>query len=130
MLRASVSIRILFAICLLVATFNHARSIFQYGLLWDYGFGSRITLASKIYWDALTILDPLAVVLLFSRPRKGLWLTVAIIVSDVLHNTYYVAISDHWLSLFYVAQVGFLVVVVALTPVAARGLRPRHHTLV
>ena len=120
MRRASIVIRILFALCLLAATFNHARAILQHGLLWDYGMGSNIALASKVYWDALTILDPLAAMLLFVKPRAGLWLTVAIIVSDVIHNTFYVAMNDQWLNSFYLAQVGFLVVVLGLAPVAAR----------
>jgi hypothetical protein len=120
MLRASIVIRILFALCLLAATFNHARAIVQHGLLWDYGYGSEITLTSKVYWDALTILDPLAAMLLFVKPRAGLSLTAAIMVSDVVHNTYYVAMNDQWLEPFYLAQVGFLVVVLGLAPIAAR----------
>lgn len=113
-------IRILFALCLLAATFNHAYAIFQHGLLWDYGYGNKIALMSKVYWDVLTILDPLAAVLLFIKPRMGVWLTAAIIVSDVIHNTYYVDQSNQWLAPFYLAQVGFLVVVLCLAPVASR----------
>ncbi|KLU23272.1 hypothetical protein EOS_26075 [Caballeronia mineralivorans PML1(12)] len=121
MLRASIVIRILFALCLLAATFNHARAILQHGLLWDYGYGNKINLTSKVYWDVLTILDPLAAILLFGKPRAGIWLTVAIIVSDVIHNTYYVAMNDQWLAPFYLAQIGFLVAVLGLAPVAARA---------
>lgn len=120
MLRASIVIRTVFALCLLAATFNHARAILQHGLLWDYGYGNKIALTSKIYWDVLTILDPLAAVLLFIKPRAAVWLTVAIIVSDVIHNTYYVATDDQWFAPFYLAQVGFLVIVLGLAPVAAR----------
>lgn len=121
MLRTSIVIRILFALCLLAATFNHARAILQYGLLWDYGYGNKIALMSKVYWDVLTILDPLAAMLLFVKPRAGVWLTVAIILSDVIHNTYYVAKNDQWLAPFYLAQVGFLVIVLGLAPVATRA---------
>ena len=123
MLRASVFIRTLFALCLLAATFNHARAIMQHGVLWDYGYGSKIALTSQVYRAVLTILDPLAAVLLFVKPRAGIWLTVAIIVSDVIHNTYYVAANDQWLAPFYLAQVGFLVIVLGLAPVAARAVR-------
>ncbi|CAN7767095.1 hypothetical protein LJR034_007462 [Caballeronia sp. LjRoot34] len=118
--RASIMIRILFALCLLAATFNHARAVLQHGLLWDYGYGNKIALTSKIYWDVLTILDPLAAILLFGKPRAGIWLTVAIIVSDVIHNTYYAAMNDQWLEPFYLAEIGFLVAVLGLAPVAAR----------
>src|ERR1700761_6397021 len=125
MLRASIVIRTFFAVCLLVATFNHACAILQHGVLWDYGYGSRIALTSRLYWAVLTILDPLAAVLLFVKPRAGIWLTVAIIVSDVIHNTYYVAANDQWLAPFYLAQVGFLVIVLGLAPVAARAVPSR-----
>lgn len=125
MLRASIVIRTLFALCLLAATFNHARAILQHGVLWDYGYGSKIVLASKVYWAVLTILDPLAAVLLFVKPRAGIWLTVAIIVSDVIHNTYYAAANDQWLAPFYLAQVGFLVIVLGLAPVAVRAVSSR-----
>jgi hypothetical protein len=125
MLRASIVIRTLFAVCLLAATFNHARAILQHGVLWDYGYGSKIALTSRLYWAVLTILDPLAAVLLFAKPRAGIWLTVAIIVTDVIHNTYYVAANDQWPAPFYLAQVGFLVIVLGLAPVAARAVPSR-----
>ncbi|MFC5431388.1 hypothetical protein ACFPTO_21665 [Paraburkholderia denitrificans] len=125
MRRASLAIRTLFALCLLGATFNHLRTIAQHGLLWDYGYGTAISPLSKVYWDTLAVLDPLAAVLLLLKPRVGVWLTVFIIVSDVLHNTYYVAAHNQWSASFYLAQVGFLVVVLCLAPVAARGVSPR-----
>src|ERR1700710_589696 len=127
MFRASIVIRALFALCLLAATFNHARAILQHGVLWDYGYGRKIALTSQVYWAAPTIVDPLSAVLLFVKPRAGIWLTVAIIVSDVIHNTYYVAANNQWLAPFYLAQVGFLVIVLGLAPVAARAVPSRRH---
>lgn len=44
---------------------------------------------SMLFWDALTFLDPLAAVLLFARPKWGVWLTAIIIGADVLHNNWY-----------------------------------------
>jgi hypothetical protein len=123
MQRTSLAIRVLFAVCLLGATLNHVRADIEHGLLWDYGNGA--VFASRIYWSALTVLDPLAAVLLFAKPRAGIGLTVLIIVSDVIHNTCYVAISDQWTNPFYLSQVGFLVLVFALSPLAWRGLRSK-----
>jgi hypothetical protein len=123
--RASIAIRTFFALCLLGATFNHLAAIFQHGLLWDYGYGAAISPASKVYWDTLAFLDPLGAMLLFLKPRAGVWLTVLIIVSDVLHNTYYVAMHDQWSAPFYLAQAGFLVVALCFAPVAMRGLSSR-----
>ncbi|TAM07686.1 MAG: hypothetical protein EPN70_02015 [Paraburkholderia sp.] len=129
MRRSSIAIRALFALCLLGATFNHLRTIVQHRLLWDYGYGTAISPLSKVYWDTLAVLDPLAAVLLFLKPRAGVWLTALIIVSDVLHNTYYVAAHNQWSASFYLAQAGFLVVVLCLAPVAARGVSPQSRAI-
>ncbi|WP_205965246.1 hypothetical protein [Paraburkholderia flava] len=67
----SIAIRTLFALCLPGATFNHLAAIVQHGLLWDYGYGTAISLFSKVCWDALTVLNPLAAALLFLKPRAG-----------------------------------------------------------
>lgn len=126
MLRAPSLIRLLLALCLFAATFNHVRPILQHGLLWDYGYGDKAALVSKVYWDMLTILDPLAAILLLTKPRPGIWLTAVIIVSDVLHNSYYAAIGNHWFSTFFLAQVTFLVMVLCLGPIVLRSVPPRH----
>lgn len=46
-----------------------------------------------LFWTALTFIDPLAAILLMARPMLGLALTVAIIVSDVVINS--------WVGLIY-----------------------------
>lgn len=120
--RASLAIRMLFAACLLGATYNHVVAVIEHGWLWDYGYGAAASTFSKLYWSALTLLDPLAAALLFVRPRAGVWLTLLIIVSDVLHNTWYVATHGQWSAPFYLAQVGFLILVSCLAPVALRGI--------
>ncbi|WP_322056255.1 hypothetical protein [Paraburkholderia sp. J63] len=43
--------------------------------------------------------------------------------SDVLHNTYYVASHGQWLASFYVAQVVFCSAVLALIPFAMAPYR-------
>ncbi|WP_180988593.1 MULTISPECIES: hypothetical protein [Pseudomonas] len=122
MSRVSVSIRLLFTLCLLAASFNHLRAALDHGLLWDYGYGVDTPLASRAFWGALTVFDPLAALLLWVRPRWGLVLTLAIIVLDVVHNSFYVAAHSQWLETFYLSQVGFLLAVLALLPLAWRGL--------
>ncbi|NUA27298.1 hypothetical protein [Cupriavidus basilensis] len=114
----SFSIRFLFACCLLVATANHVRADFQHGFLWDYGYGNGAYWASRVFWGALTIVDPLAALLLFIKPRVGIALTAAIISVDVVHNTFYVALNRQWLEPFYLSQVAFLLAVLLLSPVA------------
>lgn len=122
---ASFPIRVLFACCLLVATANHLRADVEHGFFWDYGYGNGAYWASRVFWGALTMLDPLAALLLFIKPRAGIALTAAIIIADVVHNTFYVALNRQWLEPFYLSQVAFLLTVVLLSPVAwqrtARG---------
>ena len=118
--RLSFAIRVLFACCLLIATANRIRADFQHGLLWDYGYGDSAYWASRVFWGALTFFDPLAALLLFKKPRMGIILTVVIILADVAHNTYYVALKQQWLEPFYLSQVAFLIAVVLLSPIAWR----------
>lgn len=122
MSRVSVSIRLLFTLCLLAASFNHLRAALDHGLLWDYGYGADTPLASRAFWGALTFFDPLAALLLWVRPRWGLVLILAIIVLDVVHNSFYVAAHNQWLETFYLSQVGFGLAVLVLLPLAWRGL--------
>ena len=118
--RLSFAIRALFACCLLIATANHIRADFQHGLFWDYGYGNSAYWASRVFWGGLTFFDPLAVLLLFKKPRIGIILTAAIILADVAHNTYYVALKQQWLEPFYLSQVAFLIAVLLLSPIAWR----------
>ncbi|MCO7580325.1 MULTISPECIES: hypothetical protein [Pseudomonas chlororaphis group] len=122
MSRVSVSIRLLFTLCLLAASFNHLRAALDHGLLWDYGYGVDTPLASRAFWGSLSFFDPLAALLLWLRPRWGLLLTLAIIVLDVVHNSFYVAAHSQWLETFYLSQVGFGLAVLVLLPLAWRGL--------
>ena len=114
----SLTIRSLFALCLLVATANHLHAVIEHGWLWDYGYGATTVLPSRLFWGGLTLLDPIAVVLLFIRPNTGIALTAAIIVVDVIHNSFYVASYHQWLEPFYISQVAFLVAVLVLAPIA------------
>jgi hypothetical protein len=110
-------IRLIYALCLAGATYNHARIVAAYGIRWDYG---GLPLFVCFFWTALTFIDPLAVVLLMARPTLGLALTVAIIASDVVINfwvglTYGVDIAS------FLAQVLFLVFVMLTVCVAWRA---------
>lgn len=48
-----------------------------------------------------------------------------IILADVAHNTYYVALNQQWLEPFYLSQVAFLVAVFLLSPIAWNFTRRR-----
>jgi len=74
-------------------------------------------LAFNVYWTSLTLLDPLAAVLLVVRPRVGLLLSAAIMASDVSVNGYAFpprgAIGQEWP---FWLQVAFAVLVLATLP--------------
>jgi hypothetical protein len=75
--------RWVYTIGFLAGTYTHARGILAHGFL-----ATPVPFAIGLYWDTLTVLDPLTVLLLWWRPRLGLWLAVAIMGSDISVNTW------------------------------------------
>lgn len=124
--RRSLIVRSIWAACLLVGGLNHARILLQHGLFWDYG---GVATASAVYWSSLTILDPLAAALLFARPKLGIVSTVALIVTNVIHN---LAVSAHYAPAgefltrasnpFVLSQIAFMIFVGATVRTAWRGV--------
>lgn len=114
-------LRIIYAMCLLGATCTHVAILWQHGVLWDYGGAHLFT---RIYWTSLTFLDPLAALLLFVRPHVGVILTVAIIMSDVLHNALVGGVLLNWM---FVSQVAFLLFVASTVYIAWRGVPSGPH---
>lgn len=121
--KASVILRSIYAMCLLGAASTHVRTLLAHGLFWNYG---GVTLFSQVFWTSLTFLDPLATLLLFLKPRVGLLLTVAIIVSDVAHNTWVMLHSapESWIAWMYYDQVAFLLFVLISVPFVWQGTKP------
>ena len=74
---------ILQSVGMLMGTSTHIAWIFQNGFLSE---NYNASLFSKIFWDSLTFLDPLAALLLFIKPKSGVFLTLIIILVDVIHN--------------------------------------------
>lgn len=117
-------IRVIYALCLAGATLNHVRAVLRHGWMPDH-----LPKYSALYWSSLTFLDPLAALLLFIRPKMGIALTVMIIVSDVVHNLWFVSqhplqptlLEDVMSSPFLLSQIAFLVFVVVTAPVAWRA---------
>lgn len=110
-------IRLVYALCLAGVAYNHAKIVAENGIKWDYG---GLPLFICLFWTALTFIDPLAAILLMARPMLGLALTVAIIVSDVVINS--------WVGLKYgidiasfLAQLLFLVFVMLTVRIAWRA---------
>lgn len=133
MRRGSLIVRSFWAACLLIGGANHARILLQHGLFWDYG---GVAPASAVYWSSLTILDPAAAVLLFARPKAGIAATVALIVTNVLHN---LAVTAHYTpegeflsraasSPFIISQIGFMLFVGATARTAWKGVERSRHS--
>jgi hypothetical protein len=111
----SLVLRVIYALCLLGATWNHWTAIYLHGIFWDYG---GLPKASTTFWTLLALLDPTAVILLFWRPNAGVAATAAIIVTDVIHNAWitarYFPPLLHWSAGRWqiIAQIIFMVFVV------------------
>jgi hypothetical protein len=90
---------------------------------------SYLPWGTAVYWSSLTVLDPTAAALLFVRPRTGVVLTAMIIVSDVIHNLWFMASHPHGGSFeadmmsspFMISQIAFLVFVAATARLAWRS---------
>ena len=122
MTKASLTLRIVYALCLAGATCTHVLLHVQYGVLLGGLEGFGVPPVSRYYWSSLTLLDPLAALLIFIRPRVGLTLAAGIIVSDVAHNSWIWHHLDITLDARYWAQVAFLIFLFATIFFAWRGI--------
>lgn len=110
-------IRLIYAICLAGASFNHARIVAAHGLDWNHG---GLPMFVCVFWTALTFGDALAVILLMATPILGLALTTAIIVCDVLINAW-VGMKYGFDVVAFSAQALFLVFVMSTVGIAWRA---------
>jgi hypothetical protein len=121
--KRSLVLRTIYAACLVLATPIHVLFDVRYGPLLaglePLGYPSVV----RLYWAALTFLDPLGAVLLFVRPRAGLVLCTVIIVTDVLNNSWVLyQRSESAFDINYLLQVAFLVFVLATVRSAWEGV--------
>jgi len=108
-------LRIFYAICLAGATYNHITPILARGWLHAYG---ATPWPIALYWNALTFIDPLTILLLFLKPRLGILLLLALMISDVTINTGMTIAYALGLAARYIEQCLFLLIVLATTPTA------------
>ena len=121
MTKASLALRIIYAVCLTGATCVHVATHIQYGPLLGALEGHGYPVITRVFWSSLTLLDPLAAMLLFFRPRAGLALAGAIIISDVAHNSWILHRFGIAPDAAYWAQVAFLLFLFATIRVAWQG---------
>jgi|SRR5471030_1799636 len=108
------SIRLIYVLCLSGATFNHAWTVVQHGLRWDYG---GLPLFVCTFWTTLTFLDPIAILFLLAKPRLGVAITAAIVGADIVVNGW-VGANYGIDAIAFSAQVVFLVFVMATVRIA------------
>ncbi|SOE57955.1 hypothetical protein SAMN05446635_1332 [Burkholderia sp. OK233] len=119
--RRSFYLRLIYALCLCGATWTHLQVALVHGLWWDYGGAAPLT---QIYWTSLLFIDPLTVLLLLLSPRAGLILCVAVIVTDVVHNSWFALHHAIRVDL-YLSQIAFLLFVAFTMRTAWRGAASR-----
>lgn len=66
-----------------IGTYTHLQAILTHGFL-----GQNAPLFFRIYWDSLTLFDPLAAVLVWVKPRWGIGLAILIMVTDIMINSF------------------------------------------
>jgi len=104
-------IRILWVAGFLVGTTTHVIDLVAGGTTVYAGFPDGV----RVFWVSLTVLDPLAVVLIVLRWRAAVVLAIAIMVADVAVNS--VMVATHGLPVFgLVNQIAFGIFVLATAP--------------
>ncbi|MFZ5940358.1 MAG: hypothetical protein ACOYXB_07270 [Bacteroidota bacterium] len=69
------------------ATFNHVSDLVEFGFF-PYSAMYGVPAFMNIYWTALTLLDPLAILVLLLHVRRGCLFYLAIMLSDVTINLF------------------------------------------
>lgn len=78
-------------ICMFIAASTHVLWIAENGI---YMPNINHPFISTIFWDSLTFIDIIAVILLIIRPKLGVFITLIIIIVDVIHNNIVVIIYN------------------------------------
>ncbi len=104
-----------YIIALAIGTWTHVRDIIDGGVF-PYRYAP---LWLNTYWTALTLFDPLAIMLLCTRLRFGVILTLAIMLTDVAINSY--ATAAIWKipfaeNIYLLLQAAFLAFVLLTAP--------------
>ena len=73
----------IYSIGFLIGTCTHVLGILHNGFL---AVAKSAPLSLNIYWDSLALLDPLAALLIWIKPRLGLGLAILIMFTDVIIN--------------------------------------------
>ena len=120
-MRAPLTLRIVYAACLVGATCVHVATHVQYGVFLGALAGYGYSPITRFFWSLLTLLDPLAALLMFIRPRAGLALAGCVVICDVAHNSWILHHFARAPDAAYWTQVAFLLFLAATIGIAWRG---------
>jgi hypothetical protein len=74
-----------YSVGFLIGTYTHLYNIITRGFL---SISHLVPWYVNLYWDSLTLFDPLAAILIWFKLRDGLLLAIAIMATDLMINTY------------------------------------------
>lgn len=117
----------MYLVAFAVGIYTHTRDVLAGG--WRPALGEPAVL--NLYWTSLTALDALAMALLVWRPRAGVWLALAIMLTDVAVNSYAAStvLKDAFRLDALALQAAFLLFVLVTAPWLLRrergGFSPR-----
>jgi len=117
--RSLTIIRILWVAGFVVGTTTHVIDLVTGGTNVYAGFPDGV----RVFWVSLTVLDPLAIVLIVLRLRAAVILAIAIMVADVAVNS--VMVATHGLPVpGLINQIAFGLLVLATAPLLWKHSRP------
>ena len=76
--------------CFLAGTYTHTTGLVRRGFL-----AFPVPLSIGGFWDTLTLLDPLTVLLLWWHPKASIRLGLAMMIADICVNTY-TCLAGYW----------------------------------
>jgi hypothetical protein len=102
---------VIYALSLSGALYNHISDIFKGGFL-PYHYAPFLL---NMYWTALTLIEPIAIIAIVLKRKLGVYLCIAIIVSDVFINFFstlaYFGGFRQLINFYFVCQISFMVFV-------------------
>jgi hypothetical protein len=105
---------VVYVLAFIGAFYNHASDLIQYGLFPYQRMDNNVKLWLNVFWTLLTILDPLAIVILFFSIKDGIYVFLVIIVVDVIIN-YSFIIQNYglwsWINYGQICQLLFMLFV-------------------
>jgi hypothetical protein len=107
---------LIYVLAFICAFYNHTSDLIKYGLFPYQNIDIHVKPWLNIFWTSLTIIDPLAIVILFFNIKYGINVFLLVIVVDVIVN-YSFIIQNYgiwsWINYGQICQLLFMIFVLA-----------------